>query len=166
MARLFIAQRDFKNALTVLASVQDLDTQSSEKIQALRLTAEAWRGIDRYDRAVESLLEVRTLLEKSPEKSPEALTDTYRQLGEDYMRLKNYGKAAGAFLAAVSREDKSPSPSLLMQLGEAYQKAGHADQAMKTYSRVLTLDDDFWKYLAQERLRGMKVATRLRSEGV
>jgi len=166
MGRMFMGQGDFKNAMTVLQSVRQLDSQASDKIRILRLTAEADCGLEHFDRAAKSLLEVRGLLEKAPGKDLAAITDTNRQLGETYMRLKAYGKAIKAFLAALSTNRQSPSPRLLMQLGEAYQKAGDPVQAKKTYTRVLTLGDDFWQYLAQERLRGMAVADRLRSEGV
>lgn len=165
IGRILFSRGDIETSVPALQAACGQNLPVPLKTKTLRLLSEAHRLMGRDDQAIDMLISAAELLTASAEKDMQMLTDTFQQLGETHMRVKAYDKAAEAFASALKYCDETRSPGILVQLGEAYRNAGDRDQAKKMYDQVLTLEDGFWKYQAQERLRRMVIEQKIYADG-
>jgi TolA-binding protein len=165
IGRLMIHEKDANGAISALKMADTLSKAPSEKIDILRLTAEAHGLLGDLKTSARLLVELVNLLLSATEKNPDMLFDVYQQLGETYLKMKSNTEAANAFEMALKYSGKAEPPAVLVQLGEARQKAGQSELAIKIYNQVLALEDEFWKNVAKERLQGLQIENKIKTDG-
>jgi len=102
------------------------------------------------------------LLEKTPGDHDHLYSIAYEFLGEAYMNLGLYGKAADALSTAIHKtENEEARISLSYMLGESYHKGNNLQEAEQAYNFVIAAGDPFWSRLASERLRGLWIDKRI-----
>ncbi|MFH0728881.1 MAG: tetratricopeptide repeat protein [Pseudomonadota bacterium] len=164
IGRILIDQKDANGALGALKKADAFSKVASEKIDILRLTAQAHGLLGDFKTTARLLTEVLTLLTSATEKNTDLLFDVHQQLGETYMKMKSYTEAGNAFEKALRYSGKEEPPSVLVQLGEAYQKSGRSDLALNIYNRVMALEDEFWKNVVRERLQAIRIGEKMKSD--
>jgi tetratricopeptide (TPR) repeat protein len=164
IGRIMIDKKDANGALSALKKADGSIPAPSEKNDILRSMAEAHGLLGDFKSAARLLSEVATSLSSVTDKNTDLLFDVYQQLGETYMKMRSYADAANTFEKILKNSGKEEPPSLLVQLGEAYQKAGQSDLSKKIYTQVLALEDEFWKNVARERLQAIKLEGKINSD--
>lgn len=164
IGRIMIDQKDPNGALGVLKKADVVSNSPFEKIDILRLTAEAHGLLGDFKTAARLLIEAITLLSSATEKKITVLFDVYQQLGETYMKMKSYADAVHAFETGLTYSGDAKPVSVLVQLGEAHQKSGQSEEAMKTYGQVLASEDEFWKGVARQRLQAIRIDCKIQSD--
>lgn len=165
MGRMLIDRKDVNGALVVLKKAASLTREPAEKVDILRLTAEAHGLLGDFKTVGRLLNELADLLSAAPEKNADMLFGVYQQLGETYVRIKSNLEAVTAFEKALNHAGKVQLPAVLVQLGDAHGAAGQSGLAMKTYRQVAATDDVFWQSVANERLQRMQVESRIKTDG-
>lgn len=124
--------------------------------------AEAYRGLNRPQAAVDSLVEAVNHLAGASDKAYETLFTAHRRLGEAYRALGAFDKAADALAMALKfTEQPEKYPDLHFLLGETYQKGAAAEQARLAFGAVAACGDPFWARLAEEALQRLAIEGRL-----
>ena len=100
----------------------------------------------------------------APGENYEILTDAYKELGQTYISLKKYIKAADAYLKALSfsKNDREKA-NLGFLLGDAYQKGNIIPKAKEAFKQVVASYDSVWARLAQHRLNTFELAQMVQS---
>ncbi len=95
----------------------------------------------------------------APGNNYEALTKTYKALGNAYFNLTSYVLAADAFAKALSfsQEDREKA-NLGFLLGDAYQKGNILEKAKQAFEQVAGSNDSVWARLARQRLDTLELA--------
>ena len=124
--------------------------------------SKAYKALKDYNTAVSTLIKAINLLAGEPKESFDTLALAHRNLGENYMQLKTWDKAADAFAMAVkfAPEDESVMEVYFM-MGEALQNSRKFEEAANAYQTVMEKGDSFWSSMAKERLRSMKLKEKL-----
>lgn len=92
------------------------------------------------------------------------LTDTYRELGNTYLKLEKYVMAAGAFSKALTFSDTERGKANLgFLMGDAYQKGNAIEKARDAFESVAGSDDSVWARLARQRLATLELADNARN---
>jgi tetratricopeptide (TPR) repeat protein len=164
MAKGEMGQGNFQAALEMLKKATQLSKDGAEKIAIFRLSADAFQKAGDLKMAADALSQATHLMENASEKDPVTMGETYQRLAEIRMKLKMYSEATSDFGRAIENSGGNPPPGLLVQLGEAYIKAGQDDRAVKTFIQVKAMEDEFWSNLASERLQRMKVENRIQAD--
>ncbi|WDP89818.1 MAG: tetratricopeptide repeat protein [Desulfobacter sp.] len=92
----------------------------------------------------------------------EELTDSYKTLGNTYLDMKSYVRAAEAYAKALdfSQGDRAKA-NIGFLLGDAYQKGNVLDKAKQTFEHVAQTYDSVWARLAQQRLSTLDLAGKM-----
>lgn len=77
-------------------------------------------------------------LQKAIQEDPNFF-EAYNNLGAEYLKLREWNQAIGAFQHAIEIKNNSPLPYL--NLGNIYLERGDLDLALKAFQSVLELDD-------------------------
>lgn len=157
---------DYPNALTALKRAYRLSVEIPRKAEISLTMAEAYLGLGNLKQSTGSLIQTVNFLAESSGENTGPLADAYLRLGQNYMQMKLYKGAADAFTMALKFSGNVAPPDALLQLGEAYRKAGERDQAIKVFDQVANAADEFWQKLAQERLNRMSIQEKIRTDGV
>ena len=89
----------------------------------------------------------------------ELLTETYKELGQSYIALKNYVRAADSYQKALSLSNNDQEKANLgFLLGDAYQKGNILLKAKEAFEQVVASYDSVWARLAQQRLNTLELA--------
>ncbi len=89
----------------------------------------------------------------------ELLTEAYKQLGQSYIALKNYVKAADSYQKALNLSNNDQEKANLgFLLGDAYQKGNIILKAKEAFEQVVASYDSVWARLAQQRLNTLELA--------
>ena len=132
---------------------------------ALMGMAEAYRGLKRPQASVDSLVEAINHLAAASDNAYEMLFTAYRRLGEAYLALGTFDRAADALTMALKFTDQPEKfPDLRFLLGETYQKGAAAEQARLAFREVAACGDPFWARLAEEALQRLAIEGRLARE--
>lgn len=95
----------------------------------------------------------------APGKNYEALTETYKALGNAYFNLQSYVQAADAFAKALSfSQGDRVKANLGFMLGDAYQKGNILEKAKEAFEQVAGSEDSVWSRLARQRLNTLELA--------
>jgi tetratricopeptide (TPR) repeat protein len=87
------------------------------------------------------------------------LTQAYKALGGNYMKLKLFVDAADAYEKALSfSDDDGEKANLGFLLGDAYQKGNILPKAKAAYEQVVLSYDSVWARLARKRLDILELA--------
>jgi hypothetical protein len=78
-----------------------------------------------------------------------------------YLETRSYIKAADALAMSIKFSDQKENPDLRFQLAETYEKGKNVEMAGKVYQQIIEMGDPFWARLAQEKLRGIQIETKL-----
>ncbi len=162
MGNILLETKKFKSSLAFFQKAYSKSKVNKQKATILVGKSKGYRGLKNYNSAVNSLIKALNMLSSEPGESFEILSITHRSLGENYMSLQNWGKAADAFNMAVKfTGSEKPPTELYFLLGEALQNERKYEQAVQAYQNVVQNGDSFWSSMAKERLRGMKLDNRL-----
>lgn len=162
MGKILLEKEKFAPSVTLLKKAYKKSKINKTKATILVDTSKGYRGLKDYNSAVDSLIKALNKLSSEPGESFAILSITHRNLGENYMALESWGKAADAFNMAVKFADSQvPQTELYFLLGEALQNEKKYKQASQAYQNVVQDGDSFWSSMAKERLRGMKLDNRL-----
>lgn len=89
----------------------------------------------------------------------ELLTEAYKGLGQSYIVLKNYVKAADSYQKALNLSNNDQEKANLgFLLGDAYQKGNIIPKAKEAFKQVAASYDSVWARLAQQRLNTLELA--------
>jgi len=89
----------------------------------------------------------------------EVLTEAYKELGQSYIAIKNFIKAADSYQKALNlSKDDQEKASLGFLLGDAYQKGNLIPKAKEAFKQVIGSYDSVWARLAQQRLNTLELA--------
>lgn len=89
----------------------------------------------------------------------EVLTEAYKELGQSYIAIKNYIKAADSYQKALSlSKNDQEKANLGFLLGDAYQKGNIIPKAREAFKQVVASYDSVWARLAQQRLNTLELA--------
>jgi len=95
----------------------------------------------------------------APGENYELLTEAYKQLGQSYIALKNYVKAADSYQKALNLSNNDQEKANLgFLLGDAYQKGNVLLKAKEAFEQVVASYDSVWARLAQQRLNTLELA--------
>lgn len=100
----------------------------------------------------------------APGKNYEILTDAYKSLGNTYISLKSYVRAADAFSKALQfSEGDRAKANLGFLLGDAYQKGNILTKAKAAFEEVATAYDSVWARMARQRLDNLELAETVKN---
>ncbi len=89
----------------------------------------------------------------------EVLTEAYKELGQSYIAIKNYVKAADSYQKALNLSNNDQEKANLgFLLGDAYQKGNIIPKAKEAFKQVAASYDSVWARLAQQRLNTLELA--------
>ncbi|MFZ5568763.1 MAG: tetratricopeptide repeat protein [Thermodesulfobacteriota bacterium] len=133
-----------------------------EKAGILLQLARVSAGSGRQEEKAERLLNAIALYSTGEQTVPAPVASAYRELGETFLAMGAYDKAADAFSRAIqyTRQEEGLA-GLRYLLAEAYFKNKAADLATPIYREVAATGDPIWGKLAEERLRSIAVGNRL-----
>ena len=124
--------------------------------------AEAEKALGDYRTAAHRLIQAIDYLAADKAQSLDSISTLYRDLGETYLKVKAYLKAADAFAMALKFSEKRDAPDLRFLLGETYEKGNAMEMAGKVYKEIIDMGDPFWTRLAQEKMRGIHINSKLK----
>ncbi len=92
----------------------------------------------------------------------QALTTSYKALGDTCLAMKSYVRAAQAYAKALdfSKGDRVRA-NIGFLLGDAYQKGNVLDKAKQTFAHVAQTYDSVWARLAKQRLTSLELADQM-----
>ena len=159
---IFAGLNQHEKAIEQYRSAIKLSATNEEKVRILIDEANAHKALENY-RVVSVLLEQAIqILASGAYDDFKTIFYVHRNLGETYMKLKEYVKASEAFNMALKFADKEKSNAdVTFMLGDAYQKADYMLKAAEAFETVVKSGDAFWGRLADERLKEIKVEKNL-----
>lgn len=160
--QILAADKAYGKALTRFQTALARASGQHDRGLVLMGIAEAYRGLKRLQPAAESLVKAINHLAAASDNPYETLFTAYRRLGEVYLGLGAFHKAADALEMALKFTDHPQNfPDLRFLLGETYQKGAAAEQARLAFREVAAGDDPFWARLAEEALRRLAIENKL-----
>jgi TolA-binding protein len=165
MARLLDDDESRETALAFIKSGLKKSESNMQKAEFLLLQAQVHGEMGRDETVPDLLIKAINLLASSPEADNGALVKAYRRLGEKYIGLSAFDKAADAFTMALNFSEGGRPPSLLYLLADANLKAAQPEAARKVFAEILGAGDDFWARMAEEQLRTMNIEKKLAEQG-
>jgi tetratricopeptide (TPR) repeat protein len=156
--QILTADKAYGEALACFQTAISRGERPHDKGLALMGMAEAYRGLNQLQSARRSLIKAINHLATSPDKAYEALFTAYRRLGETYLELQTFDRAADALAMALKFTDQPQKyPDLRFLLGETYQKSAAPEQARLAFREVVAAGDSFWARLAEEALHRLAI---------
>ena len=155
-------KKQYKNAQKKFRLAYRYTHNNREKATIRIQEAEADKALGNHQAAARNLIHAINLVSGIPEKSNTDISKLYRDLGDIYVQTKTYLKAADAFSMAIKFSERKKIPDLRFLLAETYEKGKNIEMAGKVYKEIVGLGDPFWARLAQERLRGIRIDTKLK----
>ena len=162
IGRILMGKKQYKNAQKKFRLAYRYTHNNREKATIRIQEAEADKALGNHQAAARNLIHAINLVSGIPEKSNTDISKLYRDLGDMYVQTKTYLKAADAFSMAIKFSDRKEIPDLRFLLAETYEKGKNIEMAGKVYKEILGLGDPFWARLARERLRGIRIDTKLK----
>lgn len=137
----------------------DKSGDNNEKIRILISESDAHKSLENYKIVALLLEKAIEILASGPYEDFRSIFLIHRNLGETYMKLKEYVKASEAFSMALKFSDKEKNNAdVLFMLGDSYQKSDALLKAVSAFEAVRKSGDLFWGKLADERLREISVS--------
>lgn len=162
MGQIFFEKKQHSKAIASLRKAYERTGDAKNRVRILSDIAKNNSELGDYGTAVATLENAAALLSNDPEGYAEILSPVYKNLAENHMKLKQWGKAASVLSKAV---ETSTVPSELTEiyflLGETYQHMKKNDEATSSYTYVVDNGDSFWSGMARERLRIMNLKDKL-----
>ncbi|MBF0103595.1 MAG: tetratricopeptide repeat protein, partial [Desulfobacterales bacterium] len=155
-------KNDDDKALKTLSIAYNMSTKEEKKANVLIDEAAIYRKQSNPIQVTVVLNKAIEHLNKSQKPDAKNLAFVYKQLGENYHAMKAYGKAVDALSRSIELSGVTPTNvDVRFMLAESYEKGKELDKAEKLYNDVIASGDAFWAKLAEERLQGLKLETKL-----
>jgi len=161
IGQILMDKKKYKDALVRFKAAYPHTREKSDQAAIRIREAEANKALGDPAAAARHLIQAIDLLAALPDQPDMTLCRLYRDLGETYVTVKDYLKAADAFAMAIKFTDGGHAPDLRFLLAETYEKGRAVDQAGKVYQEIIALGDPFWARLAQEKLKGIQIDKQL-----
>ncbi len=162
IGRILMQKKEYKNAQKKFRRAFRYTQTKQDKASARIREAEAGKALGEYKAAARNLIQAIDLLSGIPEQADRTLSKLYRDLGDMYLETESYPKAADAFAMSIKFSDRKENPDLRFLLAETYEKGKNMEMAGKVYRQIIEMGDPFWARLAQEKLRGIQIETKLK----
>lgn len=162
MGGIYFGKNQFKEAVQSYKKALSKSRTNANKARILVDISRSYKESKDYSTAVTTLIQAINLLAGEPKESFDTLSLAHRNLGENYMKLKAWDKAADALTMAVKFAGQDVNTTeIYFMMGEAFQNNRKFDDAEKAYMNVVEKGDSFWSSMAKERLRSMKLREKL-----
>ena len=159
MARIYQGSKKLKNARNWFSRAYKKSRKRLEKGMILVGHSRVFANDDQYSQAADYLVNAVKDIASAPGENYNVLTDTYRELGNTYLKLQKYVKAADAFSKALTFSDtQRVKANLGFLIGDAYQKGNALEKAKDAFKTVADSDDSVWARLARQRLATIELA--------
>ncbi len=162
MGQILLEKKKFKDARDKFKLASRNTQNKEDKASAIIREAEANKALGEFPAAARNLIHAIDLLSGIPDQSNATFSKLYRDLGDMFLETQSYLKAADAFSMALKFSDRRENPDLRFLLAETYEKGRKIEMAGKIYQEIIDLGDPFWVRLAQEKLRGIQIETKLK----
>jgi tetratricopeptide (TPR) repeat protein len=162
MGNAYFEKKQYKDAVDRYKKALARGGERSVRARVLVHMSRCHTAMKDHATAVGALIQGINLLAGEPKESFDTLALAHRYLGENYMALEAWDKAADALAMSVKfsgTEDDTTEIHFMM--GEAHQNNRNFDEAEKAYTIVVETGDSFWSSMAKERLRSMKLKVKL-----
>lgn len=162
MGTILYDKKQYKESVDHYKKALSKSKDNTNKAKILVSMSKDYKALNDYNTAVTTLIKAINILAEEPKESFDTLSLVHRNLGENYMQLKAWEKAADAFAMAVkfAPEDEG-STEIYFMMGDAYRNSRKFEEAEKAYQAVMDKGDSFWGSMAKERLRSMKLREKL-----
>jgi tetratricopeptide (TPR) repeat protein len=161
IGRLLMEKKSYKDAQKKFRLAIQHTKSNKDKASARIQEADASKALGEYTAAAHNLIQAIDLLSGIPEQSNMDISKLYRDLGNIYLETRSYIKAADALAMSIKFSEQKENPDLRFLLAETYEKGKNMEMAEKEYRQIIELGDPFWARLAQEKLRGIQIDTKL-----
>ncbi len=157
-----LAKKDYLNAETSFQTAYTHARTDLERANILMLQAAAAGETGKKQEKCERLIKAINLFAADPDANFTAMSSAYRELGETYMGMGTFERAADAFSMALKflRQEEGQA-GLRYLLAESYRKGKASDRAAAIYRELVATGDPIWGKLAEEKLRSMSFIGRL-----
>jgi len=162
IGRILMEKKQYKNAQKKFRLAYRFAKNKKDKATIRIQEVEADKALGDHQAAARNLIQAINLVSGIPEKSNTDISKLYRDLGDMYVQTKTYLKAADAFAMAIKFSDRKETSDLRFLLAENYEKGKNIKMAGKVYKEIIEMGDPFWARLAQEKLRGIRIDTKLK----
>ncbi len=159
LGALYAEKDDMDRAVFWLSKAHDNTGDHLEKGHIQLKLSKIFSGQDAHDKAAVYLSNAVKSIASAPGENYNILSDAYRELGNTYLSLKKYVKAADAFSKALTLSDTPRARANLgFLIGDAYQKGNAIEKAKDAFEMVAESDDSVWARLARQRLSTLELA--------
>jgi TolA-binding protein len=162
MGQIFFEKKQYNKAIAILRKAYERTGDAKDRVRILVEIAKNNSELGNYGSAVATLENAAALLSGDPEGYADILGPVFKNMAENHMKLKQWGKAANALTKAV---EITTTPSELTEIyflmGETYQHMKKINEATSSYTYVVDNGDSFWSGMARERLRIMNLKDKL-----
>ncbi|GAB6096676.1 hypothetical protein JCM14469_29290 [Desulfatiferula olefinivorans] len=162
MGGIFFQKKKYGEAVSHYKKALARGGESAVRARILVDMSRCHSAMNDHATAVGDLIKGINLLAGEPKESFDTLALAHRHLGENYMALRDWDKAADAFSMSVKFSGpEDDTTEVYFMMGEAHQNNRNFDAAEKAYTTVVETGDSFWSGMAKERLRSMKLKVKL-----
>ncbi len=163
MGRIRMSAKEPEQALGRFRQAYGESSDNVEKAKILFDEVTAETALGRRDEVNALLVRAIEHLAVDPEANFNEIYNAYQLLGENHFELGAYGDAVDAFTMAIKFADRTRNNSdIYFRLAESYHKGKVLDKARESYREVVKMEEPFWVKLAEERLKVMDLAEKLK----
>ncbi|MCP4021730.1 MAG: tetratricopeptide repeat protein, partial [Desulfobacteraceae bacterium] len=159
MGNIYLAQKKYNKSSTALKKAYKRSKKYLEKGEILFLHSNVFE--QKGDLLKASEYRVRSAKDFASAKGEnyDILAHVYKELGNSYLGLRYYVKAADAFSKALGfSDDDRIKANLGFLLGDAYQKGNSIQKAKEAFETVASTYDSVWARLARQRLTTLELS--------
>ncbi|MBF0224212.1 MAG: tetratricopeptide repeat protein [Desulfobacterales bacterium] len=155
---IFFDKKEFNETISYYESAINKIKNNEDKSEVLFKIAKVYREMGDKAKNASTIENALNILVSAKDINFSTINKSYKELGQIYMEIPEYLKAADAFEKAIkfAEKDKATDDMLFME-GEAYYKAKDFDKAYKIYTDIAALNDSMWATLAKEKIREMQL---------
>ena len=159
MGRIYFEKEKFGQAVTHYSQAYSASQSAMERGGILMENAEVEMTRGELNAAAAHRERAVKEFAAAPGKNYEILTAAYKELGNTYVQMKSYVRAADAFSKALDlSKGEGSKANLGFLLGDAYQKGNSLSKAKEVFQQVSDTYDSVWARLAQQRLMTLDLA--------
>jgi tetratricopeptide (TPR) repeat protein len=157
--KIYLEKKQYSKAGVVLKKAHSVAKNSFERGSILMLHAEVNEKKGSLKQAALFRERAVKAYSAAPGQNYEVLAASYKRLGNTFLDLHSFVRAADAFAKALSfSEGDRAKANIGFLLGDAYQKGNILDKAKEAFEQVAQSYDSVWARLAQQRLSTLDLA--------
>ncbi len=164
MGRIYLGQKKYGKSSAALAKAYKRSKKQLEKGEILFIHSNVFEK--KGDLEATARYRVRAAKDFASAKGENyaILADVYKALGNSYLGLHQYVKAADAFSKALTFSDSERMKANVgFLLGDAYQKGNIIEKAKEAFETVATTYDSVWARLARQRLTTIELSEAVKN---